>query len=154
MEEDARDDGSAVDLQVLRDMIGDDHDLFQELIDLFIDDCDARIAGLPTVVAAADPKQVQKAAHYLKGVSANVGARALTHNCALLERLALEGWQDESEMLDLAARITAEYGRVRRALQPQADDGLIHRPPSPPAAACSSYVLKYDAPLMSSTQPV
>jgi CheY-like chemotaxis protein len=107
-----------VDLGVLRDMIGGDQELLIELIALFIEDCDSQVARLPQVAADADPEKIRRVAHYLKGVSANVGAVTLARTCAQLEELAENGGADEHQILDLAAQIRAEYGRVRLALEP------------------------------------
>ena len=71
-------------------------------------------ADLLRVLDEGDPEALRRAAHALKGASANVGARALAEVCAQLEARGRFGQLDGAG--DLLACFDAEFARVRDAL--------------------------------------
>ncbi len=68
--------GAAVDLTRIQETSGGDLEFERELIDVFLEDNDARAARLVEVVGRGDLPAVKREAHTLKGSSANVGASA------------------------------------------------------------------------------
>src|SRR5437588_4804659 len=61
-------------------------DLIVGLIDLYLADTPHRLAAIRAAGAAADGLALKRAAHNLKGSSANLGARQVAALCAELER--------------------------------------------------------------------
>ena len=67
---------------------------------------------LAKAVQAGEPKEIASAAHALKGMSFNVGARRLGEACAAVERAAHEG----EEVKSLMKALRREYSRAHAAL--------------------------------------
>jgi len=65
-------------------------------------------------IDATDTQTMERAAHKLRGMCANVGASVLSSVCAKLETLGRAGQLDAAG--DLVARFDAEFARVRDAL--------------------------------------
>ncbi|HTD51200.1 MAG TPA: response regulator [Acidimicrobiia bacterium] len=85
---------SAVDPQrfaILRDLDGGDGQLLAAIIAGYLDESAALLATLREAVAEGDPQSVERAAHTLKGASANIGAVHLTETCTKLEALGRAG---------------------------------------------------------------
>jgi HPt (histidine-containing phosphotransfer) domain-containing protein len=90
-------------------------DLVTRLIDLFLAEAPAVLAGLRRALSQGDRESVRRAAHRFKSGSANLGARDLADLCQALEDQAAKGdWVKDP---DCFARIEAEYRRVAAALQ-------------------------------------
>src|SRR6478672_3946669 len=76
-------------VDALRELQMDDEpDILGELIDLFAADSPGLISTMHTAIAAGDASTLRRAAHTLKGSSANLGATALSAICKTLEDLA------------------------------------------------------------------
>lgn len=75
-------------------------DLISEVIELFLQHAPAQLDKLAQAIAQDDFKQVQMAAHRLKGASLNVGAKRVADLCARLEdaaerqTLPLDDWNE------------------------------------------------------------
>jgi len=107
----------AVNLKVLTSFaevqIEGEPDLIVELIDLYLDDAPRRIASLQEAVAKADEKGFRRAAHTLKGSSANLGAGRLAELCEQIERA--EDDDAVQEVRVLLQSMEREFEHVRRA---------------------------------------
>jgi two-component system sensor histidine kinase/response regulator len=105
-------DYSQIDL--LRSLDDGDGAVFGEIIDQYLTQTTAGRLELARVVGAGDAHGLQRAAHTLKGASANVGATALVAVCDELEM------QGRGARIDGAAglveRFDTEFTRVRQAL--------------------------------------
>ncbi len=87
----------------------------RRILELYLGDSPVRLASLRQALADGDSKALERAAHALKGSSANLGATDLAELCHQLERQSGEGVPPGA-----AARLAAlevEYGRVERAMR-------------------------------------
>jgi signal transduction histidine kinase/CheY-like chemotaxis protein/HPt (histidine-containing phosphotransfer) domain-containing protein len=105
-------DADAVDVAVLRELEHDYGDV-GHLIDVFLQSADDDLAGLRTALDAADPKQLARAAHSLKGGSACIGAHGLAALAARLQECAERG--EVERVRPLLPEIEAELARARAA---------------------------------------
>ncbi len=88
-------------------------DFVTELIDLFVNDIVSQRQVLQQAVKGNDATEIRRLAHFLKGISANIGARQMT---ALYERLeGTDGVNGDTEVL--LKRLDQEFELVRAALK-------------------------------------
>ncbi len=115
---DAADSALALDAAVLADLrqlqMPGDPDIFQELLDLFQAETPSLLVQLVAAVAAGDADGLKRAAHSLKGSSANLGASRLAALGGVLERLGRDG--TTAGATALVAQLEPEYERVCRLL--------------------------------------
>ncbi|HWH33722.1 MAG TPA: response regulator, partial [Acidimicrobiales bacterium] len=90
-------------------------DRWSELVGLFLDDADERVARL-RAEAGGDPGSVRELAHGLKGSSANFGATRVRELAAEIERSARDGTCEP--VPGLVERLGEAVARARRVLQP------------------------------------
>lgn len=112
-------DSSVIDPQAienLRALNPDDNDEFlREIAGIFLEDTPLRIAELDQSFAAGDVGKFTRAAHSIKGSSANLGAMVL--------RGAAEALEHEARTKGLAgapaliAQVKAEFARAQTALR-------------------------------------
>jgi histidine phosphotransfer protein HptB len=102
-------------IENLRSLSPDDNDEFlREITTIFLEDTPVRLAELDASLAAGDVGRFTRAAHSIKGSSANLGASSL--------RLAAEELEIESRTNGLCSvdglivRVKAEFGRANSAL--------------------------------------
>jgi HPt (histidine-containing phosphotransfer) domain-containing protein len=119
-------DVPAIDPQALEDLraLGGGEDAFvQEIVALYLSDSPLRIAELDRSLAAGNAEVFTRAAHSLKGSSANLGATALSAFAARLERCARQ--EGLAAVAPFLAETKAEFARacaeLRRRLPPPAD---------------------------------
>ena len=86
--------------------------LFTELIDLFLDEATSDLKALHQAVMTGDAVEIQRAAHRLKGSSANVGATQLAALSGELE--SRDPAKDASELM---SQLENEFELVREALK-------------------------------------
>lgn len=98
------------DLVELRDIIGTDG--VSELVDLFVDDTEPRIAAID---GADDPDTLRAAAHAYKGAAAGVGALRVAAIAGKLEHEARAG-RVPAEKADLVADLRSETERAKANL--------------------------------------
>lgn len=87
------------DRDELMERIGNDEELMEQLIDLFLEDYPKRMAEIETGLSEKESEKVRKAAHTLKGMSGNLAFHQVYHTAKNLENTALEKKMDESEHL-------------------------------------------------------
>jgi HPt (histidine-containing phosphotransfer) domain-containing protein len=112
------DDSAPVDMAVLASFeevqLDDEPDIVIELIDLYLDDVPRRIEAMQTAIADSSEQSLKRAAHSLKGSSANLG---VVRVAALCEELQVVNCDDGFQMSRaLMARLDHEVERVRRIL--------------------------------------
>ena len=88
--------------------------MLAELIELFLDDAPSQLAALRLALDQQDGASLARAAHSLKGSSANFGARRLEALCLRLERIGRTGSVQAVE--PLLAELGVEFARVQAAL--------------------------------------
>jgi HPt (histidine-containing phosphotransfer) domain-containing protein len=103
----------ALDAEVLDelDQLAGDSDLVGELAELFLVDAADLVTLIGNSLACADSNTLARAAHQLKGSSANVGALELARLCSLLP--AAGEPLDGSVIAPVLAAIRVEFSRVR-----------------------------------------
>jgi CheY-like chemotaxis protein/HPt (histidine-containing phosphotransfer) domain-containing protein len=82
--------GGVLELQVLRDLIGDDEATVRELLADFLQAAQANAAALREAVNSGDLRRTADVAHKLKSAARSVGALALGLVCAELEAAGRE----------------------------------------------------------------
>ena len=90
----------------------EDPNIVRELIIIYLEDSGARLSDMRNAVSMGDPALIRRAAHGLRGSSANLGANTLAALCAQLEDYP--GAAAASELLEL---IELEFSNVRAALE-------------------------------------
>ena len=91
----------------LRDEIGADD--FQEVVDLFLDEVEATLAGLQEATAVSE---VESILHFLKGSALNLGFSGLAALCQAGESAAAQGdvsQVDREEVLRLYTASKSEF---------------------------------------------
>ncbi len=102
-------------IEILRSLNPDDHDEFlREIAGIFMEDTPRRIAELEQSLAAADLPKFTRAAHSIKGSSANLGAMALGAVAERLEQHARTNGVNAAA--PFVAELTAEFARARAEL--------------------------------------
>ena len=108
-------DAPVIDLQAINNLRslnpGDDDAFLREIVEIFIEDTPLRIADLETGLAAGDTAKFTRAAHSIKGSSANLGAAALGVLAEKLEHQSRkEGLAGVSPLLAL---LSGEFQRTK-----------------------------------------
>jgi two-component system sensor histidine kinase/response regulator len=94
---------------VLLQRLGGDHEIYHEIIDLFLEDVIKQVRALEDAIHRGDAPGVQRQAHTLNGASANVGAAGLAEIAFQLERAGeRHDLSRAGEMLDC---IKTEFNR-------------------------------------------
>jgi HPt (histidine-containing phosphotransfer) domain-containing protein len=99
-------------IQNLRDLNpGDNGEFLREIIAIYVEDTPKRIADLKSCLAAGDVPTFTRAAHTIKGSSANVGAQVLK---GMAERLELISRKDGlGGVSGMIADCEAEFEKVK-----------------------------------------
>lgn len=71
--------------------VGDDRDFLKELMDIYIEDLTARVAGLREALAGGDLKAVERLGHTIKGSSANLSLPLLQDRASAIELAGRNG---------------------------------------------------------------
>ena len=77
----------ALDRQLALLRVGGDAELLREIAVIFLDDYPKTLTEIRAAIAGADAKQLETAAHSLKGSVANFGARAAVESASRLEQM-------------------------------------------------------------------
>jgi HPt (histidine-containing phosphotransfer) domain-containing protein len=101
-------------IAMLRDLDDGDGELMATLAREYERDSDRQLTAMHQALADADAHALERAAHTLKGASANLGAARLAELCARLQELGRAGELDGAATL-VAAAVT-ELDRVHREL--------------------------------------
>jgi len=91
-------------------------DFAMDLVDLFIEDAEARLVTLRTAAGLDDGGELGRTAHCLKGSALTMGARKMAGLCAQLEAHATAASSDRTTLSSLIAAISDELGEVSLAL--------------------------------------
>jgi CheY-like chemotaxis protein len=86
-----------IDSQQFMSRLGGDEQLFLDVVQVFLQDCPARLAEIKEAVDRRDAKRIRATAHALKGASANLSASRLFDAAAVLERIGEEGRMEAAE---------------------------------------------------------
>jgi PAS domain S-box-containing protein len=118
-EEAATERGEPLDTSVLESLRAlqaeGESDLLLRLIDLFFHHAPLRLKALGEALAQGNAQALVQAAHSLKGICGNLGAREMAALCDELEKQGRAGALSRAEAL--LAQLGEEYARVCRALE-------------------------------------
>ncbi len=89
-----------LDLESALDRIDGDRELYDEVVEVFIDDTPRQLTVLEEALGNGDKETVRRQAHSLKSAAANIGGEALRSASSELEEIALEA---DDEVLASAA---------------------------------------------------
>jgi HPt (histidine-containing phosphotransfer) domain-containing protein len=111
-------DDSVIDAQAIENLRslnpGDNDEFLREIAGIFLEDTPVRIAELDQSLAAGDAARFVRAAHSIKGSSANLGAAPLRIAAEKLEHLSrTNGLHD---VATLVAQVKTEFGRAEAEL--------------------------------------
>ncbi|HEY9747498.1 MAG TPA: CHASE domain-containing protein [Allocoleopsis sp.] len=116
----------AVNLPELRDFCAtidtDDTKVLSLLVNCYLEEAPKLLQTISSAIAEADFQALHRAAHALKGSSANLSADPLAKLCSTLEVLSARGDVDQAQALALLAQIEAESDRVRQVLQQECNN--------------------------------
>ncbi|HEY9806049.1 MAG TPA: response regulator, partial [Candidatus Obscuribacterales bacterium] len=113
-----------IELQNLCSSIDSDcNEVLNVLVNCYLEESPKTLQAMSFAFAQADYQALNRAAHTLKGSSANLSATLLAQLCERLERMTS---CDElhPETLSLFAQIEVEYERVKRTFQQICQDGI------------------------------
>jgi HPt (histidine-containing phosphotransfer) domain-containing protein len=100
----------------LRDLNpGDNGEFLREIVNIYIEDTPRRIADLKACQASRDVSTFTRAAHTIKGSSANVGAQLLKSMAERLESISRR--EGLASLSPLISDCEAEFERVRVELR-------------------------------------
>jgi two-component system sensor histidine kinase/response regulator len=102
-----------IDRDVALARVGGDADLLKEIAQLFLDDYPKALANLRTAVACSDARNVERAAHGLKGSVSHFGASAAVEAACTIEQLG------RTDQLDEVAGVVEELEHALEALRPE-----------------------------------
>jgi CheY-like chemotaxis protein len=110
----------AIDRGTMLDRLGGDPELFNEVIQLFLEDCPVRLAAIKAAVDAKDREQIRLTAHALKGAAGNLSVGGLFEAAHTLERLGADGRMDAipAAWRQLATEAAAVLDALRRSETP------------------------------------
>ncbi|MDR3449135.1 MAG: MHYT domain-containing protein [Alphaproteobacteria bacterium] len=101
-------ESAPLDLTQLRSFSGEDREMEQELLILFVGQSDENMQTLDANKTGDNPVAWKEAAHMLKGGSASIGAVLLAELCNEAQHFT----GAPQERLDLFEKIKGEYGRI------------------------------------------
>jgi HPt (histidine-containing phosphotransfer) domain-containing protein len=113
--------GHLIDMDDLMNRMGGDEALAREVLEMFLDEGAKALDRVEKAASDGDSGELEKAAHYFKGMSANISAAALRDACYRMERLGAEGAADESGDILSALRDAARgtIAAIRAHLEAQ-----------------------------------
>lgn len=96
------------------DRLEGDEDLLRELVDIFLSQSRIQVEELKAALAMGDAESIWNQAHSLKGAAAGLGAEALSHRAAQLEKAGKEG--NLTAVPALLQAVEAELRRFQQAV--------------------------------------
>lgn len=80
-----------VQVASLREAIGGESELAQELLDTFTAECEPALERLSAACASRNRRAIQELAHFMAGSSANLGLQRFSQACRRAEEAILDG---------------------------------------------------------------
>lgn len=103
-----------LDRDALLDRLGGDEEIFDEIMETYLEDIPTRLRDLRKAVDGNDVARMQHEAHAIKGASANVGAIDLQKIAAQLEGACRNG--DSSQAPEMRDAIEDAFEQLRQLL--------------------------------------
>ena len=95
--------------------LANDEELLRELAGYFLEDHKPQIIALTNAIASGDAAAVERAAHSLKGMAANLGARDVTQAASELELMGRN--RDLTKSADIQGGLKMAIDRLVSALR-------------------------------------
>jgi CheY-like chemotaxis protein len=110
-----------IDVQCALDYVKGDTELFQAVVDAYLEDTPQRVADLHEALKNDDPQEFERASHTIKSALKIFGATALAEKAFELERLGKEHRLDSATALldDFEKHLDKVTDSLRRISQPQ-----------------------------------
>ena len=108
-------DGKVFNYETTLARLGGDSDLFREMVAYFGEDVPLLIESARAALARGDRREMERAAHSLKGLAANFGGERCLAAAREVERLGPEG--NRKEIAAALARLEIELNQLTSALQ-------------------------------------
>ncbi len=108
--------GNIFDKSALLEKLGNDEEVYTEVIQLFLEDIPLKIEQLQEAFANNDTAVVKREAHTIKGAAGNVGALALQETANQIENAVRENQGTQKE--EMLFKIKEEFGKVKKILDP------------------------------------
>jgi HPt (histidine-containing phosphotransfer) domain-containing protein len=106
---------AVLDLRGALERVGDDQALLHEIAEIFLHDGPRLVEDLQAALSAGDGRQIERSAHALKGIAANVGGLRVERAALAVEDAARSG---QSELAGIAAQqLGKEFARLIEALR-------------------------------------
>jgi light-regulated signal transduction histidine kinase (bacteriophytochrome)/DNA-binding response OmpR family regulator len=102
-------------LDELRAVADEEAGFLASLIDIYLEKAPKKLQAIKTAIAQRQTKDLNSAAHSLKGMSAFLGASGFSELCQELETMSKAN--EMTAALEFVARLEIEYERVKRALE-------------------------------------
>jgi len=102
------------DRELALSLLNDDAEFLDYLLDIFVPQSDGVLAELRSAIDLKDMRIAKHAAHSLKGVAAQIGAKRLENSAYDLEIAAVE--DEAAEVKSLIVTLENEYEAVKAAL--------------------------------------
>ncbi|MDZ7833106.1 MAG: Hpt domain-containing protein [Desulfobacterales bacterium] len=116
MQEDRKsgEDSAQFAVNELMERVDGDDELIREVLEIFLEDTPRTLEALKTGISDQSPEAVAKAAHTLKGASANIAANRLRDHAHQLELKAKSG--ELADAGGIYAELEAEYAALKNHL--------------------------------------
>jgi HPt (histidine-containing phosphotransfer) domain-containing protein len=102
------------DREGLLERLGGDTELLDEVLGIFLDECQEMLANIRAAVTEADGHRVERAAHSMKGALLNISAEAAADRALRLEQVGSAG---ELELCpEMLAELEEQLERLRDVL--------------------------------------
>jgi signal transduction histidine kinase/DNA-binding response OmpR family regulator len=108
------DDCSPIDVERMREAMGDEPEEFAETLDLYMESMSKNFGQLETALTSGDRREIESLAHNCAGTSANCGMNAVVGSLRQLEDAAREG--DLSNAPFAFAQAKQEFARIETFL--------------------------------------
>ena len=95
--------------------LANDEELLRELAGYFLEDNERHMIAIKKAIAGGDAAGVERAAHSLKGMAANLGATSATHAAAALELMGRD--RDVANAAESEQVLKVELQRLVNALR-------------------------------------
>lgn len=104
--------GQRIDWKVVRQAVDQDEDLLRAVLDAFVEESPGLVVKIRESASQADFRQLQRAAHTLKGSCRTLGAHAVEQTAEIIEFAARQGRiPADQTVMELLARSIAELVR-------------------------------------------
>lgn len=99
--------------------LGDDRELFNQIIVIFLEDCPELVQSARRALTASDSVGLRRAAHSLKGLTATLSAERAVAAAQHLEQIAASG--DLSAASEPLEQLTCRLAELNESLQAYSD---------------------------------